>query len=59
MTHLNLTETINKAAPAIKAMGREEIAKAHVAGVSGVYMIDEKIVRENPGGRIEDVNRDS
>ncbi|WSG96397.1 hypothetical protein U8P76_05660 [Rhizobium johnstonii] len=38
--------------PAIKNMGRAEIAKAHSAGLPGVYMIGEKLVWEYPGGEV-------
>lgn len=54
-----ISNLIKKAMPRIKAMGRDEIAKAHAAGQPGVYFLDGKIVREYPGGRIEEVRRDT
>ncbi len=54
-----ISNLIKKAMPRIKAMGREEIDKAHAVGLPGVYMIDGKIVREYPDSRIEEVRRDT
>jgi hypothetical protein len=54
-----ISKLIKHAMPAIKEMGREEIAKAHAAGLPGVYMIGDKIVREYRDGRIEEVLRDT
>lgn len=54
-----ISKLITDAMPAIKAMGREEIAKAHAVGLPGVYMIGERIVREYLDGRVEEVCRDT
>ncbi|MGO8034933.1 hypothetical protein [Rhizobium leguminosarum] len=54
-----ITKLIKGAMPAIKEMGRAEIAKAHAAGLPSTYMTGDKIVREYPDGRIEEVRRDA
>ncbi|NKM65277.1 hypothetical protein GFL58_30640 [Rhizobium leguminosarum bv. viciae] len=59
MPEPKITKLIKAAMPAIKNMGRTEIAKAHAMGLPGVYMIGKKIVREFPDGRIEEVHRDT
>ncbi|MGO4569047.1 hypothetical protein AB4Z52_29370 [Rhizobium sp. 2YAF20] len=46
-----ITKLIRESMPAIKQMGRDEIA-AHAQGLPGVYMIGEEIVWEYPGGEV-------
>lgn len=54
-----ITELIKHAMPAIRSMGRAEIAEAHAKGLPGIYMIGDRIVREYPDGHVEEVRRDA
>jgi len=58
MTKPLITTLIDQAMPKLKKMGREEIAKAHAVGQPAVYMIGKKIVRELPGGQVEELAHD-